>query len=156
MHRPPRARFSSAGGWDRNPVRWPAGLLRGVDDGVGTDGKGRRSATVVNRCNRYVMPGCVVRVLPRKFCPFILGYDAGPMTQRHEKLDCQRLLCPMPVIRVQDAVASLQAGDLLSAVCTDPGVLQDIPAWCRINGHEIVAAERGADEYVVTLRVGDH
>lgn len=76
------------------------------------------------------------------------------MEPRHEFLDCQRLLCPLPVIRVQDRVAALQPGDLLTAVCTDPGALQDIPAWCRINGHAVVATETGEGEVRVTLRVG--
>ena len=76
------------------------------------------------------------------------------MTQRHETLDCQRLLCPMPVIRVQDRVETLAPGDLLTAVCTDPGALQDIPAWCRINGHEVVSSESVSGEYRITLRVG--
>lgn len=76
------------------------------------------------------------------------------MTSRHETLDCQRLLCPLPVIRVQDRVEALCPGDVLTAVCTDPGALNDIPAWCRINGHEVVAAETLAGEYRVTLRVG--
>ena len=70
----------------------------------------------------------------------------------HE-LDCRRLLCPMPVIRVQDEVAKLENGDILKAFCTDPGVLNDIPAWCRINGHEIMASEHENDEYIITIKV---
>jgi len=69
-------------------------------------------------------------------------------------LDCHRLLCPMPVIRVQDQVAQMQPGDELEAVCTDPGALNDIPAWCRINGHEIVETREQDDEYIVVVRVG--
>lgn len=72
-----------------------------------------------------------------------------------QQLDCRRLLCPMPVIRVQDKVAELQPGDELEAICTDPGVLQDIPAWCRINGHLVLDQLRQDDEYLVLLRVGD-
>lgn len=85
----------------------------------------------------------------------VLGYHAAPMTSRHETIDCHRLLCPMPVIRVQDRVETLAAGDTLTAVCTDPGALQDIPAWCRINGHAVVAVETRGVEYLVTLRVGN-
>jgi len=77
------------------------------------------------------------------------------MTERHETLDCQRLLCPMPVIRVQDRVATLAPGDVLTAVCTDPGVLLDIPAWCRVHGHEVLATETRDGEYRVTVRVAD-
>jgi len=69
------------------------------------------------------------------------------------ELDCRRLLCPMPVIRVQDEVAKLENGDMLTAVCTDPGVLNDIPAWCRINGHEVLNTDEADDEYRVTIKV---
>jgi len=72
---------------------------------------------------------------------------------RH-RLDCRRLLCPMPVIRVQDRIAELRPGDELEAVCTDPGVLQDIPAWCRINAHEVLETRSEGDEYVLLIRVG--
>ena len=72
---------------------------------------------------------------------------------RNETLDCHRLLCPMPVIRVQDKVAGLAPGDTVTAVCTDPGALQDIPAWCRINGHVVIATETREDEYLITVRV---
>jgi tRNA 2-thiouridine synthesizing protein A len=60
----------------------------------------------------------------------------------------------MPVIRVQDLVETLAPGDTLTAVCTDPGVLQDIPAWCRINGHQLLSTESVDGEYLVKLRVG--
>lgn len=70
-----------------------------------------------------------------------------------ESIDCRRLLCPMPVIRVQDKVAQMQPGDQLTAFCTDPGVLSDIPAWSRINGHTVISAELQDDEYVVVIRV---
>ncbi len=70
-------------------------------------------------------------------------------------LDCHRLLCPMPVIRVQDRIAGLQPGEELEAVCTDPGALNDIPAWCRINGHEVLETRRQGEEYIVVVRVGE-
>ncbi len=72
-----------------------------------------------------------------------------------EVLDCRRLLCPMPVIRVQNRVANLAAGDKLEAVCTDPGVLSDIPAWCRINGHAVLETRSSKDEYFVVVQVGE-
>jgi tRNA 2-thiouridine synthesizing protein A len=68
-------------------------------------------------------------------------------------LDCRRLLCPLPVIRVQDRVATLAGGDELEAVCTDPGALNDIPAWCRINGHAVLETRTAGGEHVVVLRV---
>ena len=68
-------------------------------------------------------------------------------------LDASNLLCPMPVIRTQDRVKSLDTGDILEVQCTDPGALNDIPAWCRVHGHEVVATDEHAEGVVVILRV---
>ncbi|MEJ2396247.1 MAG: sulfurtransferase TusA family protein [Candidatus Thiodiazotropha sp.] len=69
-------------------------------------------------------------------------------------VDCRRLLCPMPVIRVQSAVEDLAEGTVVEAVCTDPGALTDIPAWSRINGHRVVETRSEAGEYFVVVEVG--
>jgi tRNA 2-thiouridine synthesizing protein A len=39
--------------------------------------------------------------------------------------------------------------------CTDPGALSDIPAWARINGHEVVDTIDVDDEIIITVKVGD-
>lgn len=70
-------------------------------------------------------------------------------------LDARRLLCPLPVIRTQDKVKQLQQGDVLRVTCTDPGVLQDIPAWCRINGHKVLETKSDEYEYIIVLEVGE-
>jgi len=71
-----------------------------------------------------------------------------------ETLNAKRLLCPLPVIRTQDKVKTMAEGDILEVVCTDPGVMQDIPAWCRINGHKVIETLSGEMEYIITLEVG--
>ncbi len=73
----------------------------------------------------------------------------------HYELDARRMFCPMPVIRTQDKVNELQVGDTLEVVSTDPGALNDIPAWCRINGHKVVATRQEEDEVFVTVEVCD-
>ncbi len=72
----------------------------------------------------------------------------------NEVLNAKRLLCPLPVIRTQDKVKTMQTGDILQVVCTDPGVLQDIPAWCRINGHKVLETLSEEMEYTIILEVG--
>lgn len=71
------------------------------------------------------------------------------------QLDARRLLCPMPVIRTQDRVKQLQPGDILEVTCTDPGVKNDIPAWCRINGHQMQKIEEQDNEITLTVLVGE-
>ena len=74
------------------------------------------------------------------------------MTRRHT-LDARNLLCPMPVIRVQGAMESLAPGEEIEVLCTDPGAMSDVPAWCRVHGHEVleVAEDR---EIRIIIRAG--
>ena len=68
-------------------------------------------------------------------------------------LDARNMLCPLPVIKTQDKTAELKRGDTLAVVCTDPGALNDIPAWCRINGHPVLDTRETGDEVIITLLV---
>ena len=70
------------------------------------------------------------------------------------ELDARRLLCPMPVIRLQDCINQQAAGARVRVYCTDPGTLNDIPAWCRINGHELLDSEEIEDDYVFLVAKG--
>ncbi|MDH3948735.1 MAG: sulfurtransferase TusA family protein [Gammaproteobacteria bacterium] len=75
------------------------------------------------------------------------------MAHIDKELDTRCLLCPLPVIRAQDAIATMQAGERLRVVATDPGVKNDIPAWCRINGHKVESMDEQDDEIVITIEV---
>jgi len=69
-------------------------------------------------------------------------------------LDARRLLCPMPVIRAQNRIKKLAQGDTLEVICTDPGAKNDVPTWCRINGHEVISIETQDDEIIIKIAVG--
>lgn len=64
------------------------------------------------------------------------------------ELDARRLLCPMPVIRLQDALQDLPAGARIEVYCTDPGTMSDIPTWCRINGHSVISCQERDYEFI--------
>ena len=69
------------------------------------------------------------------------------------ELDARRLMCPMPVIKTQNIIKTMSSGEQLRVVCTDPGVMQDIPAWCRINGHILLKTEEAAGEFILIIEV---
>lgn len=70
-------------------------------------------------------------------------------------LNTRNLLCPLPVIRTQNLVKTLRPGETVEVVGTDPGIMNDIPAWCRINGHVILEKTTVDNDYIVRLKVGD-
>ncbi|MGB5439500.1 MAG: sulfurtransferase TusA family protein [Gammaproteobacteria bacterium] len=69
-------------------------------------------------------------------------------------IDARNLLCPLPAIRTQDGVGDLQPGDMVEVLCTDPGVVHDIPAWCRIWGHEVRENDDQKNQIMITICIG--
>jgi tRNA 2-thiouridine synthesizing protein A len=65
-------------------------------------------------------------------------------------LDLKGLLCPMPVVKIAQAIKEVEIGGVIEATATDPGVLADIPAWANTSGNEVVSMDQGD---VITFRV---
>ncbi len=76
---------------------------------------------------------------------------------KERQLDARHLLCPMPVIHLQNQIQNLRKGDTIKVVFTDPGGQNDIPAWCRVHGHRIVAEVQDAlaGQFAFTIEVGE-
>ncbi|MEO1939982.1 sulfurtransferase TusA family protein [Candidatus Thioglobus sp.] len=66
-------------------------------------------------------------------------------------IDAKRLLCPMPVIRLGEMIDTVDKGDLIEMLATDPGVLHDIPAWCKVHGHKVVNIEEKSNEIILLV-----
>ncbi len=54
-------------------------------------------------------------------------------------IHAEKLLCPMPVLKLQAASKTAIKGTHILMHCSDPGVKHDIPAWCRIHRHQVVS-----------------
>mgnify|MGYP000943816199 CR=1 FL=1 len=69
-----------------------------------------------------------------------------------QELDCSGLSCPMPILKTKKAIDSLQAGQILKMIATDPGSLPDIEAWTEKTGHELVAHEKDGDKFIFFIK----
>ena len=58
------------------------------------------------------------------------------------KLNMEGLLCPIPVVKLSQAMKEVPVGGVIESFATDPGVLADIPAWCKTTGNELMKMER--------------
>jgi len=66
------------------------------------------------------------------------------------RLDLAGLKCPLPALKTRKALKSLQAGDVLEVLCTDPLSVIDIPALIAETGDSIEIGER-ADHRIVFI-----
>ena len=67
-------------------------------------------------------------------------------------LDCRGLRCPLPVIRLANAMDDIARGGVVAVAATDPATRHDVPAWCRMRGQSYLgelAAPDGVPQYLV-------
>ena len=67
-------------------------------------------------------------------------------------LDFKGLLCPMPVVKIAQAMKQIQVGEVVEAIATDPGVAADIPAWARTSGNELISLEKQDKVYKFVVK----
>ncbi len=72
-------------------------------------------------------------------------------TADHE-LDCRGTLCPMPVIRLRQAIDDIQPGSVIRVLATDPASVNDMPAFARNTGHELLSSGSNAGVYEYFFR----
>ncbi len=69
-------------------------------------------------------------------------------------VDARGLQCPMPVIKVSQAIKTLSPGETLEVIATDRGALSDIPAWAKDMGHSLKEQfEQGTDFHFIIEKV---
>jgi len=68
------------------------------------------------------------------------------------ELDCRGLRCPVPVIKLGNAIDDVAVGSVVRVVADDPAAGPDIAAWCRMRDQEYVGeatADDGTPAYLV-------
>ena len=57
-------------------------------------------------------------------------------------LDCSGLACPMPIVKISQAIKTIETGNQLEVIATDPAFETDVHAWARKTGHELQRFEK--------------
>lgn len=67
-------------------------------------------------------------------------------------LDCLGQRCPQPVIALARRIGELSAGSVIRVLADDPAAAVDIPAWCRMRGHEYLGRRSVNDRPAYDVR----
>ena len=69
-------------------------------------------------------------------------------------LDAKGLSCPMPIVKTKVAISELEEGQVLEVHTTDKGARNDIPAWAKSGGQELLKHEEENDVLKFWVRKG--
>jgi tRNA 2-thiouridine synthesizing protein A len=73
------------------------------------------------------------------------------MADFDQELDASGLNCPLPILRAKKSLSSLESGQVLRIVATDPGSVKDFEAFARQTGNELLESneEGGKFQFLV-------
>jgi len=66
-------------------------------------------------------------------------------------LDCRGTRCPLPVIELARRIGDVGVGAVIAVAADDPAAASDVPAWCRMRGHEHAGTATAPDGVAVYL-----
>ena len=62
------------------------------------------------------------------------------MAEKDHSVDCEGLLCPLPVLRARKRLAAMAPGQVLCVRATDAMAAIDLPHFCAEAGHTYLGA----------------
>ncbi|HRK42050.1 MAG TPA: sulfurtransferase TusA family protein [Gemmobacter sp.] len=69
-------------------------------------------------------------------------------------LDCEGLLCPLPVLRARKRLIGMAPGAVLRVRATDRMAAVDLPHFCMQAGHRYLGAESGGQSTAYFIERG--
>ena len=68
-----------------------------------------------------------------------------------KELDTSGLNCPMPILKLKQALKGLESGQQIRMIATDPGSESDIAAFAAQTGHRLLESSNEAGRFVYVL-----
>ncbi|MGV3240825.1 sulfurtransferase TusA family protein [Streptococcus hyovaginalis] len=69
-------------------------------------------------------------------------------------LDAKGLACPMPIVKTKKAINELASGHILEIHATNKGAKNDLTAWAKSGGHELIKHEEENDVFKFWIKKG--
>jgi tRNA 2-thiouridine synthesizing protein A len=76
------------------------------------------------------------------------------MLQVDLEVDARGLNCPLPILRAKKGINTLNTGQVLQIIATDPGSVKDLEAFCKQTGNQMLESSQQNGEYHFKLRKG--
>ncbi len=76
----------------------------------------------------------------------------GTAIKFDQLLDAKGLNCPLPILKTKKTIETLSKDQVLKVETTDPGSKNDMPAWAKRTGNEIVTEEEGSGTFIFYIK----
>jgi len=74
------------------------------------------------------------------------------MANFDQELDASGLNCPLPILRAKKALGTLESGQVLRIIATDPGSVKDFEAFAKQTGNELMESGEEGGKFVFLIK----
>jgi len=68
------------------------------------------------------------------------------------ELDATGLNCPLPILRAKKSLASMDAGQVLHIIATDPGSVKDFEAFSKQTGNDLLESKEDGGKFFFLIK----
>ena len=68
------------------------------------------------------------------------------------ELDTCGLNCPLPILKAKKSLMTMQPGQVLKIMSTDPGAQRDFQAFAKQTGNDLLPQETEGDKFSIWLK----
>ncbi len=61
-------------------------------------------------------------------------------------VDAVGLFCPLPVVKLKIEMEKIAPRQVVELLADDPGVQEDLPAWCRETGNRLLSIRKNEED----------
>jgi len=74
------------------------------------------------------------------------------MSNFDKELDTSGLNCPLPIIKAKKEINTMDAGQTLKIISTDPGAVKDFESFANQTGNELLNTEEKDNKFYFLLK----
>ena len=68
------------------------------------------------------------------------------------ELDATGLSCPMPIMKLSKSVKSMEIGQVIKMISSDPGSEEDVPKWVKRSKNELLESKEDGGSYIFIIK----
>jgi len=74
------------------------------------------------------------------------------MSDFDKELDTSGLNCPLPIIKAKKEINTMDTGQILKIISTDPGAVKDFESFANQTGNELLNTEEKDNKFYFLLK----
>ena len=78
--------------------------------------------------------------------------NEGDWYSYDKELDATGLECPLPILRSKKALNTMESGQILYVISTDPGSVRDFKVFCRHTGHNLIDSVEEQERFLFLIK----